>query len=202
MGRDLLIALRTAAVTLLLTGLVYPLVITGIAQLFFPWHANGSLVRDDRGVVVGSALIAQGFANPAYFQPRPSAAGAGYDATASGGSNFGPTSSQLRARVLGELHRLALQNPGAAEPVPAELVTASGSGLDPHLSPKAALWQVPRIAHARHVAPERVTDMVRRHSEGRDLGVLGEPRVNVLTLNLALDRQLGAPLVSHPAPPP
>jgi len=159
-------------------------------------------VRDDRGVVVGSALIAQGFANPAYFQPRPSAAGAGYDATASGGSNFGPTSSQLRARVLGELHRLALQNPGAAEPVPAELVTASGSGLDPHLSPKAALWQVPRIAHARHVAPERVTDMVRRHSEGRDLGVLGEPRVNVLTLNLALDRQLGAPLVSHPAPPP
>ena len=187
-----LIAVRTTLVTLLLTGIVYPLVVTGLAQLVFPGRSAGSLVADERGRVVGSELIGQPFSSAAYFQPRPSAAGeSGYDATASGGSNLGPTSAKLKERVTRDLGRLHAANPDAARIVPADLVTASGSGLDPHLTLEGALWQVPRIARARGIAPERVRAVVEAESEGRDLGLLGEPRVNVLLLNLALDRQFG-----------
>ncbi len=194
MQKTMLIALRTAVVTLVLTGIIYPYVVTGLAQLLIPWRANGSLVTDEQGQVIGSELIAQGFAHPAYFQSRPSAAGEkGYDAAASSGSNLGPTSQKLQDRVKQDLERLKEENPGAAGPVPIELVTTSGSGLDPHLSPQAALWQVPRVASARGVAPERIKAVMEAVSEGRDLGVLGEPRVNVLVLNLALDRQFGRP---------
>lgn len=189
----LLVALRTTVVTLILTGIIYPLVVTGLAQLLFPHRANGSLVTDERGQVAGSELIGQGFTNPAYFHPRPSAAGNGYDATASSGSNLGPTSKKLQDRVAQDVQLLKEENPGAVGAVPIELVTTSGSGLDPHLSPTAALWQVPRIANARRVTPERVRAVMEAITEGRDLGILGEPRVNVLALNLALDRQFGRP---------
>jgi len=189
------IALRMTIVTLVLTGLLYPFVITGLAQVLFPWSANGSLVTDEKGQVVGSELIAQGFSNPAYFQPRPSAAGEkGYDATASGGSNLGPTSKKLQDRINDDLKRLKAENPEATEPVPAELVTASASGLDPHLSPEGMLWQVPRIAKARGIAPDRVKTVVEANIKDRTLGILGEPTVNVLLVNLALDRQFGKPI--------
>jgi K+-transporting ATPase ATPase C chain len=148
---------------------------------------------------VGSELIGQGFSNPAYLQPRPSAAGdKGYDGTASGGSNFGPTSKKLQDRVKADLDRLQKENPDAPGPIPAELVTTSASGLDPHLSPEAAHWQVPRIAKARGVSPERVWLAMESQIEGRDLGFLGEPRVNVLLVNLALDRQFGQTKVLSP----
>src|SRR5262245_29830879 len=190
MMNTLLIAVRTTVVTLVLTGIIYPYVITGLAQLLFPWRANGSLVTDEQGQVVGSELIGQGFTNPAYLQPRPSAAGdKGYDATASSGSNLGPTSQKLQDRVKQDLQRLKEENPGAQGPVPIELVATSGSGLDPHLSPQAALWQIPRVANAREVAADRVRAVVEAYMEGRAFGLLGEPRVNVLLLNLALDRQ-------------
>lgn len=191
--KTLLIAVRVTLVTLVLTGIAYPLVATALAQALFPSRASGSLVRDEQGKVIGSELIGQPFAMPAYFQPRPSAAGQGYDATASGGSNLGATSRRLRERVTADVARLAMENPDAAGAIPAELVTASASGLDPHLSPAAALWQVPRVAAARGVAAERVRALVNDRVEGRDLGILGEPRVNVLLLNLALDRQFGRP---------
>jgi len=190
----LFIALRTTAVTLILTGVIYPYVVTGLAQVLFPGRANGSLVTDEQGQVIGSELIGQGFTHPAYFQPRPSAAGdKGYDATASSGSNLGPTSKKLQERVTQDLEQLKEENPDAQGLVPSELVTTSASGLDPHLSPQAVLWQVPRVAHARGVAPERVRATVEAAIEGRDLGFLGEPRVNVLLLNLTLDRQFGRP---------
>src|SRR5438477_1632163 len=144
MKRELYISLRATVVTLLLTGIVYPLAVTGAAVLVFPRRARGSLIADERGRVVGSELIAQPFSSAAYLQPRPSAAGEkGYDATASGGSNLGPTSKTLRDRAEKEMRRLRQENPEAEGPVPAELVAASGSGLDPHLSPQAALWQAP-----------------------------------------------------------
>ncbi len=181
-------ALRVTFLTLLLTGIVYPLVVTGIARALFPRRAEGSLVTDGRGRVVGSELLAQASASPAYFQPRPSAAGeAGYDPMASGGSNLGPTSRKLRDEAARRLVALREANPGAPGAPPVELVTASGSGLDPHLSPEAALWQAPRVAKARGVSVERVRALVEESLEGRDLGVLGEPRVSVLLLNLALD---------------
>jgi len=189
------IAIRMTIVTVVLTGLIYPDVMTGLAQVLFPWRANGSLVTDEKGQVVGSELIAQGFTNSAYFQPRPSAAGEkGYDATSSGGSNLGPTSKKLQDRINDDLKRLKAENPDAAEPVPAELVTTSASGLDPHLSPEGMLWQVPRVAKARGVAPDRIKAVVDANVEGRTFGVLGEPRVNVLLVNLALDRQFGKPI--------
>jgi K+-transporting ATPase ATPase C chain len=188
----IVVALRVTLVTLVLTGLLYPLAVTGLAQLLFPRQAEGSIVKDERGREVGSALIGQGFSRPCYLQPRPSAAGErGWDAAASSGSNLGPTSKKLRDRVRAALERLRRENPEARGPVPDELVTTSASGLDPHLSPGAALWQVPRVARARRVAPERVRAIVESWIEGRELGFLGEPRVNVLLLNLALDRHLG-----------
>jgi K+-transporting ATPase ATPase C chain len=192
MTREIVVALRMTAVTLVLTGLAYPLVLTGVAQAVMPARANGSLVRDASGRVVGSELIAQAFTTPRYFQPRPSAAGNGYDATASGGSNLGPTSRKLRDRVTADLERLRRENPEASGPVPAELVTASASGLDPHLSPPAARWQVARVARARGRSVDDVQALLDGETRGRSLGFLGEPTVNVLRLNLALDARFGA----------
>lgn len=189
-----LIASRVTLFTLLLTGVAYPLLVTGLAQVLFAHQANGSLVQDDQGRIVGSELIGQRFSQPAYFQLRPSAAGdQGYEPLASGGSNFGPSSRKLRDRAINDLERLQKQNPEAEPSIPAELVTASASGLDPHLSLEGALWQVSRVAKARGILPERIAAVVRTNLQGRDLGFLGDPRVNVLLLNLALDRQFGRP---------
>jgi potassium-transporting ATPase KdpC subunit len=188
---EIKIALRMTAVTLVLTGLLYPLAMTGMAQLLFPHAANGSLVQAADGYVVGSELIGQPFASARYFQPRPSAAGNGYDAAASSGSNLGPTSKRLRDRVVAEVERLQEENRQAPGPIPAELVMASGSGLDPHLSPEAALWQVPRIAAARGRSADELRTLVESSVEDRLLGFLGEPTVNVLLLNLELDRRFG-----------
>ena len=201
MLKTLDIAFRLTIVTLVLTGLAYPLAMTALAQTLFPARANGSLVAGPGERIVGSELIAQAFTGPAYFHPRPSAAGDGYDATNSGASNLGPTSAKLRDRVAAELARLSKENPGAHDPVPADLATTSASGLDPHLSPGAALWQVPRVAQARGVDEERVKALVGAHTEGRDLGFLGEDRVNVLLLNLALDQELGRPAPGAKAAP-
>lgn len=200
MVQIILVALRATLFTLVLTGLLYPLAMTGLAQVLFPTKANGSLVEQG-DKVVGSELIGQGFANPAYFQSRPSAAGQnGYDPTASGGSNLGPTSNKLRDRITQDIDRLRKENPGAPAEIPDELVTTSASGLDPHLSPESVAWQVPRVAAARHVASDRVRSIVEGAVEGRDLGVLGEPRVNVLLLNLALDQHFGQPPAVGSAP--
>ena len=197
MRREIVIALRVTLVTLVLTGLVYPLAMTAAAQALFHDKASGSLVHDEKGAVVGSRLIGQTFVHPGYLQGRPSAAGNGYDPTASSGSNLGPTSAKLRDRVAADVARLQKENPEAPLPVPNDLVTASASGLDPEVSPAAALWQVPRIARARQVTPERIREVIEARVEGRDLGVFGEPRVNVLAVNLALDQKLG-----RPVPPP
>ena len=191
---ELLAALRTTLVTLIALGVAYPLVTTAVAGAIFPRQAAGSLVTDDSGTAFGSELIAQPFGKPGYLQPRPSAAGEkGYDAAGSSGSNLGPTSKVLRERAAKELQRLLEENPNAEETVPAELVSASASGLDPHLSPAAALWQGPRIARARNVDEARVRAIIEANIEGRDLLVLGEPRVNVLLVNRALDRHFGRP---------
>ena len=193
MKKDLIVALRMTVATLVLTGLAYPLIVTGVAQIVFPWRANGSMVSAD-GRVVGSELIGQGFKSPAYFQPRPSAAGAdGYDAAASSGSNLGPTSQKLRDRVAADVARLRSENPQAPAAVPAELVTTSASGLDPHLSPEAVRWQVARVAAARGITVGDVQDLVDARTEGRTFGLLGEPRVNVLLLNMDVDRRFGHP---------
>jgi K+-transporting ATPase ATPase C chain len=194
MRKELIIGLRVTAVTLVLTGLVYPLVTTGLARALFPFRSGGSFVTDEHGRVVGSELLGQGFSAPGYFHPRLSAAGKdGWDATSSSGTYLGPTSKKLQDSTADALRKLQDQNPGAPGPAPVELVTSSGSGLDPHLSPAGALWQVRRVARARHVSEERIRMLVESLTERRDLLVLGEPRVNVLTLNLALDRQFGSP---------
>lgn len=199
MRKEILIALRATAVTLVLTGLIYPLFMTGVAQALFHHQASGSFVEDEKGNVVGSALLGQAFTSPGYLQGRPSAAGTGYDATASGGSNLGPTSQKLRDRVVAEIARLRKENPDAPLPIPGDLVTTSASGLDPDLSPDGADWQVPRIARARQIAPDRIRAVIEAHVQGRDLGIFGEPRVNVLAINLALDEQFGKPLRAQPA---
>lgn len=187
MFKEIRQALSLLAVMTALTGLAYPLAVTGLAQLAFPWRANGGLVERD-GRVIGAALIAQNFTRPEYFHPRPSAAGAnGFDAASSGASNLGPTSKALVDIVAARVEALRAENPDALGPVPVDLVTASGSGLDPHISPEGALWQAPRVAKARGIAEDAVRAMVIRLAEGRQWGLFGEPRVNVLRLNLALD---------------
>lgn len=178
-------ALVMLAAMSLLFGVVYPLGMTGISQVVFPAAANGSLLRDAAGTVIGSTLVAQGFSDPRYFHPRPSGAGAGYDASASSGRNLGPTSAALIADISERTAALIPEANGRL--IPIDLVTASGSGLDPHISPDAAELQVARVAAARGLDPDAVRRLVAQHTEGRTLGLLGEPRVNVLVLNLALD---------------
>jgi len=187
MWKQLLPGLRFTLVLTVLTGMLYPGVVTGLCQMLFPNQANGSLlVRNGR--VIGSGLIGQNFSRPEYFQPRPSAAGTdGYDATASGGSNLGPTNQKLSDRVKASAAKFRQENPDFSGPLPADLVTASGSGLDPHLSPAAVDAQVERVAARRHVSSESVRQLAASFVEGRDLALFGEPRVNVLKLNLALD---------------
>lgn len=206
MLKQLLPALRATLVLALLTGLLFPLAITGVAQVLFRDQANGSLVRSAEGKVIGSRLIGQPFSKPEYFHPRPSAAGSGYDGTASSGTNLGPTSNKL----LNGIHKKTADgkdDPGnydgvadlvaayrkenglsATTTVPVDAVTRSASGLDPHISPANALLQAARVAQARNLPPAEVEALVRQQTEGRELGLLGEPRVNVLELNLALDR--------------
>ena len=170
----------------LLTGVLYPAGVTLAARLVFPARAGGSLIVRD-GEVIGSELLGQTFADARYFQGRPSATAVPYDAAASSGSNLGPTNPALRAAVAERAAALRASNPGQEEPIPLDLVTASASGLDPHVSPEAALWQVPRVARVRGLSEETVRELVLRHVEGRTLGILGESRVNVLRLNIALD---------------
>jgi K+-transporting ATPase ATPase C chain len=186
MWRQLLPGLRMTLVLTVLTGLIYPGIVTGLCQILFPNQANGSLVYKD-GRVVGSTLIGQNFTKPEYFQPRPSAAGNGYDATASGGSNLGPTNQKLVDRVKASAEKFRQDNPSFTGTIPADTLTASGSGLDPHLSPESADAQVERVARARGASAQDIRAVVAGLTEGRDLGFLGEPRVNVLRLNEALD---------------
>ena len=186
--KNLLTAVLMTIVTTVLFGLAYPLVMTGLAQVIFPENANGQLIRGADGQVIGSRLLGQPFVSPGYFHSRPSAAGAnGYDAGASSGSNLGPTNQKLIDRVKADVGMLQSENP--SRPVPVDLVTTSGSGLDPHISPAAAEFQIPRVARERGVSEDELRQLVSAHTEGRQFGFLGEPRVNVLELNLALDER-------------
>lgn len=187
MGRHTSIAIRMAFVTILVFGVVYPLAMTGVAQLLFPRQANGSLVRE-RGKIMGSNLIGQQFTQSGYFHPRPSAAGKGYDAASSGGSNLGPTSKALADSVRDRSDAAIKQNPSLSKGrIPADMVTASASGLDPDISMANAYAQVPRVAKARGLSGTRVRSLVDKNTIGRTFGFLGEPRVNVLEINRALD---------------
>ena len=185
-GRNLVVAVLMTVVTTVLFGALYPLAMTGIAQVMFPDQANGQLIERD-GRLIGSRLIGQPFSSPGYFRPRPSAAGAGYDAANSAGSQLGPTNRTLVDAVKANVEAVHKDNPGT--PVPIDLVTSSASGLDPHLSPAAADFQVPRVARERGMSEEDLRRVVAAHTEGRQMGFLGEPRVSVLELNLALDRR-------------
>jgi len=172
----------------LLTGVIYPAIVTGLAQLLFPNEANGSLIKDGSGKPTGSGLVGQPFSNPGHFWGRPSATGPfPYNAGASSGSNLGPTNPALIDAVKSRIAALTAADPDNKAPVPVDLVTASASGLDPHISPAAAEYQINRIAKARHIDPAKLRKLVEMYTEARQLGFLGEPRVNVLTLNLALD---------------
>jgi K+-transporting ATPase ATPase C chain len=190
MKKNLITAVLMTIATTVLLGILYPLVVTGLAQLIFPKQANGRLIHAKDGVVIGSRLIGQPFSGPGYFHSRPSAAGAaGYDASTSGGSSLGPTNTQLIARVNGDVAKLQAENPGV--PIPVDLVTTSGSGLDPDITPAAAQFQIRRVASERKIPETEVERLVVEHSENRQWGFLGEPRVNVLELNLALDVRYG-----------
>jgi K+-transporting ATPase ATPase C chain len=184
MKRELILALRFTVVTTLVFGLIYPLGLTGVSKLFFPRQAAGSLVEKN-GQVVGSKLIGQSFSSDKYFHARPSAAGNGYDASTSSASNLAPTNQALVDRVKSDVGKLQQENPGVA--IPVDLVTASGSGLDPEISPAAAEFQIPRVAKARGMSVDSLRTLVARHSQTRTWGIFGEPRVNVLELNLELD---------------
>src|SRR5579871_1483378 len=189
MKKHFITAILMTVVTTILLGIIYPFVVWGLAQVIFPKQANGSLITAN-GKVVGSSLIGQPFSSPGYFRSRPSAAGnAGYDAGNSSGSNLGPTNKMLIDRMNGDIQKAQAENPGV--PVPIDLVTTSGSGLDPHISPETAAFQVPRVARERKISEADVNALINKHTEGRQLGFLGESRVNVLELNLDLD-------VSHP----
>jgi potassium-transporting ATPase KdpC subunit len=184
MKKNLLISVWFTLVTTVMFGLIYPLGITGLAQVFFHDRANGQLIEKD-GKLVGSRILGQAFTGPGYFHPRPSSAGTGYDPTSSGGSYLAPTNKNLLERVKGDVQRLQAENPTAT--VPVDLVTSSGSGLDPDISPAAAEFQIPRVAHSRGMKQEDLRALVEKRTKGRDLGFLGEPRVNILELNLELD---------------
>jgi K+-transporting ATPase ATPase C chain len=187
MKRNLLTAMLMTVVTTLLLGIAYPLLVTVLAQVIFPDKANGQLLRSGDGTLIGSRIIGQPFSSPGYFRSRPSAAGvAGYDANGSTGSNLGPTNRKLIERVKADVMRLQAENPGG--PVPVDLVTTSASGLDPHISPAAAEFQLPRVARERGLSETQVRSLLIAHTDERQLGFLGEPVVNVLTLNLALDQ--------------
>jgi K+-transporting ATPase ATPase C chain len=189
MKKQIVTSVLYTLITAVLLGIVYPLVVTGAARLIFPRQADGQLIVRD-GTLIGSHLIGQPFSGPGYFWSRPSSAGTGYDAANSSGSNLGPTNKDLAARVAASVATL---NPQSGSPVPIDLVTASASGLDPDISPAAALYQVPRVAVERHLAEASIKTLVQTHITPRQFGLLGEPRVNVLELNLDLDRMTQSP---------
>lgn len=186
MKKNILISIWMTLATTVIFGVIYPLVVTGLAQVIFPHKANGQLITKN-GTVVGSSIIGQGFSSPGYFHSRPSAAGNGWDAANSGGSNLGPTNQKLIDRVKGDVASAQADNPGT--PVPIDLVTTSASGFDPHITPAAAEFQLARVAKARGASAEQLRALIVKHTEPRQLGLLGEPRVNVLELNLDLDQQ-------------
>lgn len=186
MWEQILPGLRIKLFLTVLCGIAYPLLMTGICQVAFPYQANGSLMTSN-GKIIGSEIIGQGFAKSEYFQPRPSAAGSGYDPTASGGSNYGPTNQKFYDRMKTAVGTFRRENPDFHGPIPADLLTTSESGLDPHISPSSAQAQAPRVAKARGISGEQAAQLIAQFTESPTLGLLGEPRVNVLKLNLALD---------------
>jgi len=189
MKKNVITAILMTVATTVLLGIIYPLVVTGIAQVMFPKQANGQLIQKD-GKSVGSSIIGQSFTSASYFHPRPSAAGNGYDAASSNGSQLGPTNQKLIDRVKGDVAAAQAENPAAS--VPIDLVTASASGLDPHITPASAEFQLPRVAKERGMTVDQLRELVAKHTEGRQFGFLGEPRVNVLELNLDLDERFPA----------
>ena len=186
MKKNLITAILMTIATTILLGIIYPLLVTGLAQLIFPRQANGQLIQKD-GNIVGSRILAQSFSSPAYFHPRPSFAGNGYDPTSTNGSQLGPTNQKLIERVRGDVSTAHAENP--TQPVPIDLVTGSASGIDPHITPATAEFQLPRVAKERGTSVEQLRELVQKHTEDRQFGFLGEPRVNVLELNLELDQR-------------
>jgi len=186
MKKNLITAILMTIATTILLGIIYPLLVTGLAQLIFPKQANGQLIQKD-GKTVGSRILAQAFSSPAYFHPRPSFAGNGYDPTSTNGSQLGPTNQKLIDQVRGDVSTAHAENP--TQPVPIDLVTGSASGLDPHITPATAEFQLPRVAKERGTSVAQLRELVQKHTEDRQVGFLGEPRVNVLELNLELDQR-------------